>query len=460
MSKYREMSNIHLNQISNKYDKDNLYNQESNNIGEITNNTYNDNHTDRGLPMRSQYIIKKPIYDANDHLDFDLFDNNPSKLDVKYFDSFVQNDTGFADISTSMTKLSSQINPLVICSNVIDKLNNNLFYYLFELINENIYIINGIGLFNLFASLYLASNGITEIELKKFFDFPKKDILYDGLMKITQNFSPIDKIINIKNFMLIGNDVPYNPNYYESIKDFCILLRLDISNPIKESNKVNILVKKILGEDMKNPILAEYINNLQLMFLSMAVIHPVWSSSFDRIIKSMFYGTSENKQINYLYSIGKSYGYFENNDHQLLEIICAGNNLVMGFLLHKNKLITYIDNIKLHFYISHIKESILDEIKIPVFKQDLKLRFNSSLKNMGLNSVFIKILSKDFFPEGVVLQDIIQNVKIIVDNLSVKSNEQHNKGCITTRKFIADKPFIYYFRIPKTDTIILMGFYQ
>jgi serine protease inhibitor len=214
-----------------------------------------------------------------------------------------------------------------------------------------------------------------------------------------------------------------------------------------------------MGAKMRNAITPENLHNLQLMFLSATIIHPVWASPFDRITKGIFYGEANDTKCNYLHSIGKSYGYFEDNAHQLLEIRCNGNNVVMGFLLHKNNIVADVDDLKLHFFISHMKESVLDEVKIPMFTQDIKLRFNSTLKNMGLNSVFIKIISPEFFPENVVLQDIVQNIKIVVDDTAVKSQE-NNRGYRTIRKFIAEKPFIYYFRLVKTDTILLIGTYQ
>jgi Serine protease inhibitor len=151
------------------------------------------------------------------------------------------------------------------------------------------------------------------------------------------------------------------------------------------------------GDDIRNPITSDNIYNLQLMLLAVIVIHPIWAIPFDKIANEIFHGVRENKTTHFLCSMGKSYGYFEDSTHQLLEIRCVGNNLMMGILLNKDDFVADVNDIKLHFYISHIKESILDEVKIPIFKQDLKLRFNSSLKNMGLNSVFVKILSKNFF---------------------------------------------------------------
>jgi serine protease inhibitor len=440
---------------------------QSNNIGEITGNVYDQGYygTDRGLPMRSQYTIRKQMHDPNEQLDFDLYDNRPSKLNVKSFDPS-QLDSGidknimgnYADISISTSKLSSEVNPTVISSSGIDRLQNNLFYFMFDYIQNN-YIINGMGLYNLFASLYIISGNATEIELKKFFVFPKKDILQKGLLKINNIFLNIEDMINIKNFMIIGNDVPYDPHFYDNIKDYCILVRLDTSKTIQEANKMNLLVKRALNNsDIKNSITSENLINLQLMFLTVGIIKPIWLNAFDKIVSSSFYGNNEVK-INYLYSVGKTFGYYEDQHHQLVEIVCKGNNLVMGILLHKTEIIADTDDIKLHYYISQLKNSVIDEIKIPVFKEDFKIRFNGSLKNMGLQSIFLKVTSPNMFPDGIVLQDIVQNVRIIIDNNFINTCTS-NKSYRSTKNFIANKPFIYYFRLTQTNTLLFSGVYK
>lgn len=434
----------------------NMNENKRDNMGEITGSIYDNENIGRGLPLRSQYTIKKPIYDANEHLDFELFDDRPSKLNVKYNDQSAENT--FADLNSSMTQLSSQINPLVINSMQIDKINNNAFYYLFDLLQKKSYIVNGFGLYNLFGSLYLSSSGITEIELKKFFTFPKKDILYTGLSKINNIFNMTNSHIKMKNFLIVGSDVPYDPHYYDKIRDFCILIRPNTTKPDKESQKMTSLINRIMEVEIKNPITPENLDNLQLMFMSVSVIHPKWEYKFAKISRGVFNSETQSFRHDFLHSVGAPFGYFEDDYHQLLEVMCSEKNLVMGFLLHKSGMIADIDDIKLHFFIDHIKRSILDEVLIPVFTQDLKLRFNSSLKNMGLNSVFMKVLSPEFFPEGVVLQDVVQNIKITVDNFSAENNAE-NKGYRTSRTFIADRPFIYYFRLVKTNTILMMGSY-
>ena len=78
----------------------------------------------KGMPLRSQYNIRKQEYDSNSYLDFDINNNTKSTLNV---DSNESNGGIGANIQTSMTKITSQLNPQNICSKNIDELNNTLF---------------------------------------------------------------------------------------------------------------------------------------------------------------------------------------------------------------------------------------------------------------------------------------------------------------------------------------------
>ena len=439
-------------------------------FGEITGDVFNSTSIDRGLPMRSQYTKKREIHDQNDHLDFNLFDEKPIGKKVTNFDpTSMQKGSGgfeFAEISMSMTNMSTQLNPVTLCSTQIGKLNNNLFYFLYELY-ENSYVTNGLGLFILFAVLYFCSNGITEIELKKMFDFPKRDELFEGLINIQNQLNQNENMINFKNFLILGNEVPYDPKYYETIKNFCILIRINTAKQFSESKKLNETIKKILNVDgeytlTKNIVTPENLEKLQLMMLTTCVVHPIWMKPFDKITDGLFFSYDKEYKIKYLHSISNSYGYFEDNNHQALEIKCYNNELTMGVILHKSNINNDVDDAKLNYFISHMKECVLDEVKIPMIDKDYKIRFNSTLQNLGLSSVFTKVSCSNFFPENVILHDVIQNIKIVVDN-KFYQNENKNiksKNYITDRKFICNKPFIYYFRMVKSNAILLIGLYQ
>jgi serine protease inhibitor len=442
----------------------------SENMGEITGNTMKNDKINKGMPMRSQYNPKKTIYDANKYLDFNLYDKKPSQTKVGYNES--NNYSSFADISSSMTQMTQQVNPMYILNSSMENFGSKMFEEIFKNLlssqQNNSIIICTFGIYSLFSSLYLISDNATENETKKFFNLPNKNILEESLFKLTKNVNLLkstNNMINIQNLFIYGNNIPHREDILQSISPFTTIACVDINDPQREAAKLTYIINKLMGTNMRNPVTPLNIENLQIMLMTTAVIHPIWSTPFDSIGKGMFFGLDGEKKQSYLITRGKVHPYFEDNEHQLLEIKCGDGSLMFGVLLYKNEKIVQTNpnnrtNEKIHFYIEHIKPTALDEIRIPIFTQDLKFRFNNILKKMGLNTIFQKITSKDLFPEGTVkIHDIIQNVKIIIDDASYKEVD-NTRGYHSIRKFIADKPFFYYFRATKTNTILVNGYYN
>lgn len=438
------------------FDKNSNSDNDSIGIGEITGNKLESDILNKGLPMRSQYNHKKEIYDANKYLDFNLFNEKPQKkIKIGYNDE-TNNYTSYADLNSSMKPMTQQINPIYITNNSMEKFGSKLNFSIAETLNEN-YIVNTYGLYTLFSSLYLISENITENECKKFFNLSDKNTLLESLQKITTCLNFIGEQANIKNFIVYGNNIPYIQGGFSKINKLCTIASVNIMEPEKEALKLTFIINSLMKTKMRNPVTFANIENLQLMFLTIGNIHPIWTFAFGRIGKGIFFGNQETSQ-KYLISYGETFSYFEDNERQLVEISCGEGELMFGIILSKKEFI-FDTNEKIHFYIENMKETTLDEIRIPIFSQDLKLRYNSILKKMGLNSVFQKITANNVFPEGhVILHDIIQNIKITIDEKTLNKNN-NTKGVHSIRKFIADRPFNYYFRLAKINTIFLNGRY-
>lgn len=426
-------------------------------VGEITGARHKDQDIDRGLPMRAQYTAKKPIYDQNKYLDFNLHSQAPkTKSNVKYSES--NNYSSFADINASTTTLSNQIDPLYIINNSIDKLGSNINEYFMSTLSNSNYLINTIGLYSLFGALYIASDHVTQNEIEKFFNYPRKEILHKTLHQMFSSMANLTDIANIKNFMVADKKIPYNPEFGKTIRSFCIFSQVDITNPVRESQKFNYIIDNMMQTQMRNPILPSNLQQLQVMFMSVANIHPIWTYSFEKIVKGIFQGYEQDRQENFLLSFSRSYLYCEDNENQLIEFKCGSHGEIgFGIVLPK-KAQKMVTNENIRLYISHAKQTVLDEIRIPMFTQNLKLRYNNTLKKLGLNSVFLQITAEDLFPQRVQLHDIIQNVKITVDNSSFGSTE-NTRGQRSMIRFIANKPFMYYVRSTGTDTIMMNGNY-
>ena len=403
----------------------------------------------RGMPSRSQFKPKKILHDANKYLDFNIYDKKINNKNVTLPNN---NNDDYADINTSMVQMTQQINPIFIFNKSLETFSSKVNELLYKNINDS-FITSSIGIYALFGCLYLISKSSTEHECKKFFNLQDKENYYKSLLKITQSMDKINNMINIKNFFVYGNNIPTEKSYFDNLSNFCTIACVNIKNPEKESQKLSFIINKLMETEMRNPVKPSNIENLQIMLMTFAHIHPKFSHSFSEMNIDEFNG----REHKFISTNNRVFHYFEDNDRQIIEIKC-GDYLNYGIILHK-KHQQFETNDKIHNYIHYLKPTALEEVKIPIFTQNLKFRYINVLKQLGLQSVFMKIFS-NAFPEGnVILHDIIQNVKITIDNNTYNLPNDMN-GVKSIRNFIVDKPFLYYFRLLKTNTIILNGKYE
>ena len=441
------------------------------NVGEITGMVRDDDSMcGKGMPLRGNYDVKRALYDDNAYLDFDLYGKGGGPA-VGSFDPLGEG-AGFSGIDASMSKITTQADAVEICGGGIEKVTINLFNSLVSSgsMEGNPFILNCMGMYAFFALLYMSGRGATEIELKKFFGFAEKEICVRGLRELFEDMGSgggEDMIIN-HNIIVMSDEIPYDPKFVEVVKHFCLFTRVNVGKVgakvgakhkvMSEVVKLNRIVESLCEPHvMRRPFVVDTLTNLQLMFLNVSVIHPVWSVAFDEVVGGEFTGVHRDRNVKFLHSIGKSYGYYEDASYQVLEIDCCGY-LMMGLLLPKTEVMPHFDSMKLHFYVSNMRVSVLDEVKVPCFSQDCKLRFNSSLKMLGLNTVFMKLISPLFLPEGGQVHDVVQNVKIVVNNEARGNNDKGGaRGYRTMRKFLANRPFAYYFRLVKSNVIVFVG---
>ena len=427
-------------------------------VGEITGMVRDDDSLcGKGMPLRGSYDVKRSIYDDNAYLDFDLYKERRPGRSVSSFDPHGEGGMSFSGIDASMSKITTQADAVDMCGRGIEKLTINMFNSLASVMEGNPFVLNCVGVYTFFALLFVSARGTTEIELRKFFGFGEKDVVVRGLRELFEEIGGLGEMVQNHNFIIMSDDIPYDPKFVEVLKHFCLFTRVSIERPIGETEKLNRIVAKLCDPvPIRNPLVPDNLTKLQLMFLNVAVIHPVWSVPFDKVTGGEFRGEFRDRNVKFLHSISKSYGYFEDGAYQVLEIDC-GKKMMMGFLLPKTEVMPPFDGMKLHFYVGNMRVSVLDEVKIPCFTQDCKLRFNNSLKLLGLSTVFIKLISPLFLPEGAQVHDIMQNVKIVVDSASANSGNDSVRGYRTMRKFIANKPFVYYFRLVKANAIVFVG---
>jgi len=429
--------------------------QKGHNVGEITGEELDESSFDQGMPLRSQYTIKKSLHDENQYLDFDIYDRHKkNNTNVGYFDPENGNSTNFSDIRTAMASLSKQIEPKSICSEGVNRMGLMLCDIFTSTMPES-FIINSFSLYNSLACLFMPSSGNTEVELKNYCKFPKRDLLKHGLSTMTTTLNKITNMIDLKTFVIFGSHIPYNDRYYDNIKDFCIMKRISMDHPEEEANLINKLVNRIMGKELRKTVIGENLINSDLLVLNVGSIVPIWNVAFDGVKKGIF---DESRSAEFMYTVGKTFGYHEDNIWQHIEMRCVGDTLTMGIIMPKeiDIQLDMIDEKDLMFNIQHLKGTVLDEVIIPIFKQNTKVRFTNTLKSTSLQSVFIATEMPDLFGQKLQLNDVMQNINIDIGP-RYSENGEESRGYRTTRKFIANRPFYYYFRLIPTNTILLMG---
>lgn len=438
------------------------------NVGEITGEVFEENDFDRGLPMRPKSMSAK-LSQEDKPFDmttrFDVF-TQPITNNVKSYDP----DNNYADINESSRSLTSQLKPTNICGDGISSLTNTIFNNMGNIGRVKSFV-NGYGLYTLAAGLFVSSKGITEIELKKYFAFPSKEILTEGLTQydyILTNISFVNSIITF-NTMIVG-DVPVNLNYFgKKLRKFASLIQAG-NNASYEAARINTIINNQLTRFMPGIKTRKHVNpvnieKLQLMLVSSTIIRPVWSISFD-LKRGPFTHTifdqgvfkTHTTEHKYLVTHNKTFDYYESQECRILEVpfLCKipKHALSFGFIIVPS-LNTSIDIPDLT---KQLRPYMIKKVQLPSFEYDYKIRFNSVLKKTGLVTLFEYIESSKLFPKKTVLHDVIQNTKIIVKDFGIETDNQPTSNKVKNH-FVINKSFIFYIRHKTSNTILFTGTY-
>ena len=237
----------------------------------------------------------------------------------------------------------------------------------------------------------------------------------------------------------------------------------DANNSNQEADKINNIINKTLGSTIKKSINNVTLNNSLVSLINYSYIKPEWFHPFNKKVVDVFLYRNSNKiKQEYMECDDDLFGFYEDQDNQIVELKCEGDNLVMGIILSKNNSI--LDEKQMNFYMRNIKPTQLNKVLIPIFKIQTKLRYNSFLQQTNLKTVFFDLNIPDMFQDdNAKLSDVIQNLEIIVDinnNKEIKQDKTKYKLKYKSNKnFIANRSFMFYFRIPEINLIPFIGYY-
>lgn len=438
--------------------------------GEITGENLDFDESNKGMPIRGQYNGRRlneadesQNIEINRLFDTEIYDDDTSiDMNVQYHDPNGQGYSsailertneirgmGFADIDDSINPLQSKImDPVNLLSDTINDYTFFLFNNLNQIMTKN-YAITPLGLVSFFSTLYASSTGTSQRELKTYFGLPEKSIISNGLNLITNTIKK-SKLTDIVNILLIDRDIPINPSYYNHIKEQINLIRVNRTNlklfPISMNN---------MGDNLEE--IVSSISNTVLQNVEVANIYNVTIRTYWTYRPNIINGLFEKRREQYMSFVNNVFKYFEDALNQFVEVVMSDSITSFGMIIPKNGM-NIIDNKMIERYIKNAKDSILDEVQIPIFTQRTKLRMNNILRNTGLEYVFSNLESPELIKQTTSITDIVHQVNIIVD--PHVGDIMRPKGAQTRRKVIANKPFVYYFRNIQTKAIISIGLYR
>jgi serine protease inhibitor len=440
---------------------------DTNALGEITGDDIHKTDVfEHGMPVRGSFSLKRnsntDLEDSfNRHLDFNIFDEDtkPVDLNLSCYDPKGSSMFNFTD---TQVEIVNKTDPIDQMGHVINDF-NWFMYENMRMLSSNPTFYNIFGLMSLMGAIYYASKGATSIELKNYFNFPDRDNMFDGIDSIKTYISK-SECFDMKNIILINNRHNVNKEYVKYIDNIAECYKIDVLNPVEESNKINSWLNKLFSNTPGVIMNVNHIEKLDVTLLNTGLLRTVWKQSFDRILLDKFRGNNSDRTVSMMIASNKTYDYYEDPEIQAIEFQMFDNVINMGIILPKN-LNKIVPNISLKQYetiVKNLKPSLINQVAIPKFKQQCKLRVNSIFQKSGLKTVFEQTNSPELIVEPFKITDIIQNFTIIVDETHTDSKSSPSSNGVPLRgniKFIANKPFIYYFKCATTNTIIITGTY-
>jgi hypothetical protein len=450
------------NNDNNQNTNDNESNDENANIGRITRNNFDrgfDRKLDRGMPFRSEVNIRKNLHNQNIHPDYILRNNTPTRSTKAFdpFDSQVNNTTGgFADVMAD-TKISSGTKVESLCT---DNINNLSVFFVKNLVKivGTPFVISTVDIYNIFAALYISSKGNTEIELKNYFEFPRRDLFVEGYANILADLQNNSEQIKNGSCILFNSDLSINPEMCSHFSKLSKVRKINKSNISEEVSNINQIISKlVVNPDMKKSVSSSCIADLNVLLLTYAYLNPTLLLNNIQMqigrFESVFVG---NVNVKYLIASEQIFGYTESDSMKILEICCDNSLVMFGIILLKGEGVNF-DRNELNNAIKKIKPVLFNQIRFPLFNIKTKLKLRNVFKKTDLQTIFLDLNCPELFQDNTKIDDVLHNCEIKIDGKTkkVKSSTQYKSD----KSFIVDRSFIFYTRLRKSSTLFSIGYF-
>jgi len=392
--------------------------QNSNYVGELTGESVNPNdYREKGMPLRASITsVRREKYDINAHLDFDLHKKTAPEKNVQYNDTSMGEYAGLEEAMRTITKANHPFEQTVDEINILGLFLNEQICR--STVNAR-YMINNLGLYQMFSILHVFSGGVLAQKMKEYFGFHDTKHVMASLLTINEKYKKNNNV----------NTMCYQM-YREGKSDQSIKKYSDFIQPIKiegtvdNYNHINRHLQKV--HHMKDVLSWRQYLTIEN---TLCVVTRIRMRTVDRP-----YQVDDHRMI----MMNRTYDYYDSLEYQMIEIPLEGGmrfgvvNKLAGIPLNMESLMSGINN---------MKRTLFNQvIVVNLSKFVNRTRMNTILRNTGMNHLFSE-------PNKLYdrISDIRQylTIELYSDN-TIKSDEPIDVNVRSTKKFITmDRPQIY-----------------
>jgi serine protease inhibitor len=417
-------------------------------FGEITGEKVkSESKLGRGMPLRSAFKPKNEKYDINSHLDFNL----NKQLDRNEMNRVEYNDTysgEYAGLDEAMRTITRNVDSLEKTIDDINYLTIWLYRNMTDVTKSDL-VVSGFSMFGIFSGLYLLENGKMKDELAEYFGFVDKNKLGPAFEKIN-SFLQQDNQFIFSNYLIADSHILVSDEYPREYDVFFGTIHVRKSKMENEIGKINEIIEKF--SLMKNLISGNTLKKMDIGLIMTCRIEPIWGYPIDDIVTTRF----RKREARFLRFVGRTFNYYEDTEHRILEIPLHGGSIAMGLIIPKHGKIPPIEWEKINNSINFLKPVVIEELLFPQIKKRYRTRYKGMLKKTGMDSIFVKGIRNEVFPEGGYVNDCIQYIDIVFGT-KCTGKKNPGKGYSTTNKFIVNDDFEFYFRHTKKNIIPILG---
>ncbi|CAF4942116.1 unnamed protein product [Pieris macdunnoughi] len=348
-------------------------------------------------------------------------------------------------------------------------------------------VISPFGIWTLLTGIALGASGKSKTQISHALFLPRNQkAIINGYANLTETvLDPTSPDVQLasKNFMFLDRDFHIYPEFQSVItNDFNAMIRnLNFKDPSAAAQTANALISNS-GAKVSNVLTSDDFTNSRLILTNAITFRGLWQSPFNKTDTSeeKFYN-EDNKEIgrvNMMYQRGQlPFSNIKELKSLVMELPYGKEGkYVMLVVLPYPKVKVYdvyqqFQTVTFSDIFTRLQEDVDNygledvDIKLPRFKISTNVVMNGPLIKMGVVDIFDpnKASFERISPESIYVSAIVHKADIeVTESGTVASAETsaYFADRISTPRFNANRPFLYFIMEKATETVIFSGIYS